>query len=136
MGLSEETRQRVRRRAGGNCEYCRLPEAASVLPHQVDHVIASQHGGLDDLDNLCLCCIRCNLKKGPNIASLDPEAAERARVVQLFHPRQHRWEDHFRLQPDGSIRGVTAEGRATVRLLEMNAPERLQLRMLLRRGKE
>ncbi|WP_437726960.1 HNH endonuclease [Sorangium sp. So ce861] len=51
------------------CEYCRLPQDASLLPHQVDHITGRQHRGSDDVDNLCLCCIRCNLKKGLNIAS-------------------------------------------------------------------
>jgi hypothetical protein len=39
------------------------------LPHQIDHIIAQQHGGSHEESNLCLCCLRCNLKKGPNIAS-------------------------------------------------------------------
>jgi 5-methylcytosine-specific restriction endonuclease McrA len=68
MNIPRERRELVRRRANESCEYCRLPQAASLLPHQVDHIIASQHGGADHDDNLCLCCIRCNLKKGPNIA--------------------------------------------------------------------
>jgi len=78
-----------------------------------------------------LCCIHCNLKKGPNIASIDPEAEGEAKAVQLFHPRRDRWEDHFEVQPDGSIRGLTPKGRATVCLLGFNAPERLQLRVWL-----
>jgi HNH endonuclease len=70
--IPKETRELVQRRAQGACEYCQLPQEASILPHQVDHIIASQHHGPNDADNLCLCCIRCNLKKGPNIASIDP----------------------------------------------------------------
>lgn len=73
MTLSNETREFVRRRAADACEYCGLPQHASVLPHQIDHIIGRQHHGTDDLENLCLCCIRCNLKKGPNIASIDRE---------------------------------------------------------------
>ena len=130
MSVSDEMRQQVRHRAANTCEYCRLPETASVFAHQVDHIIAVQHGGLDDLDNLCLSCIRCNLKKGPNIASIDPKDIG-LEVVELFHPRRHRWSDHFSLGPNGHIQGITAQGRATSRLLEFNAPERLQLRRVL-----
>jgi 5-methylcytosine-specific restriction endonuclease McrA len=83
--ISRETRDAVEQRARGACEYCRLPQAASVLPHQVDRIIGRQHLGSDDLENLCLCCIRCNLKKGPNIASIDPDTG---RIVALFHPRR------------------------------------------------
>jgi len=60
--LSAELRETIRRRADSVCEYCRLPAYASVLPHQIDHIIGRQHHGTDDIDNLCLCCIRCNLE--------------------------------------------------------------------------
>ena len=73
MKISLEVRDTVERRAHGACEYCHLPQEGSVLSHQIDHIIGRQHQGSDDLDNLSLCCIRCNLKKGPNIASVDPE---------------------------------------------------------------
>jgi hypothetical protein len=112
-----------------------LPQRASILPHQVDHIVAQQHLGTDEESNLCLCCLRCNLKKGPNIASLDPEAENEGNIVALFHPRKQRWQDHFRLQEDGRIMGMTPEGRATVMLLGFNEEERLQLRrILIRQG--
>lgn len=133
MKISKETREVVQRRADGACEYCHLPEDVSVLPHQVDHIIATQHHGSDDVDNLCLCCIRCNLKKGPNIASVDPGTNL---VVPLFHPRRHLWRDHFSLGQDGRLHGLTPEGRATVQLMEMNEMQRVHLRLLLlRRGR-
>ncbi len=133
MTISNETRELVQRRAQGACEYCRLPRQASILPHQVDHIIGKQHRGSDEVDNLCLCCIRCNLKKGPNIASIDPETGV---VVSLYHPRRSAWREHFSLSADGAITGLTAEGRATVRLLEMNDGDRVRLRaLLLRRGR-
>ncbi len=132
MKIPKETRELVQRRAHGACEYCHLPQDASVLSHQVDHIIASQHHGSDDADNLCLCCIRCNLKKGPNLASIDPETGL---VVILFHPRRHLWGDHFSLGQDGRLHGLTPEGRATVQLMDMNDMTRVHLRsLLLRRG--
>jgi hypothetical protein len=88
--------------------------------------------GSDDADNLCLCCIRCNLKKGPNIASIDPETGL---IVALFHPRRHSWREHLSLGQDGRLQGLTPEGRVTVQLMEMNDMERVSLRsLLLRRG--
>ena len=117
------------------CEYCRLPQRASILPHRVDHIVAQQHLGTDEEGNLCLCCLRCNLKKGPNIASVDPAAAHEHSLVALFHPRKHHWREHFRLQEGGRIVGLTPEGRATVRLLGFNEEECLQLRqVLIRQG--
>lgn len=132
MKLSGETRELVARRARGACEYCHLPKNATVIPHQVDHIIGKQHGGSNELGNLCLCCIRCNLKKGPNLTSIDPETGD---IVPLFHPRRESWTEHLRVGPDGAIQGLTATGRATVRLLEMNDTDRVLLRgWLLSRG--
>jgi len=131
--MAEERRDRVRRRAQDACEYCQLPQRASILPHQLDHIIARQHMGSDDESNLCLCCLRCNLKKGSNIASIDPEDQGEYCIVALFHPRQQRWREHFQLREDGRIEGLTPAGRATVRLLDCNTEERVQLRSLLMR---
>jgi hypothetical protein len=128
--LSNDVREAVQRRAQGACEYCWLPQEASILPHQVDHVIGRQHRGSDDVANLCLCCIRCNLKKGPNIASIDPESGL---VVALYHPRRHSWQEHFSVTREGIIKGRTAEGRATVQLLDMNDEDRVRQRALLLR---
>lgn len=128
MKLSSEVRELVQRRARGSCEYCRLPQEASILPHQVDHIIGKQHRGSDDSTNLCLCCIRCNLKKGPNIASIDPETGL---VVALYHPRQQMWREHLGVSSDGTIQGQTPEGRSTVQLLDMNEGDRVRLRRLL-----
>jgi hypothetical protein len=130
--LPKDIRELVEQRAGGACEYCRLPPYASVLPHQVDHIIGRQHHGSDDIENLCLCCIRCNLKKGPNIASVDPETRL---ITPLFHPRRHAWPEHLSLALDGALHGMTPEGRVTAQLLDMNEPSRVSLRVLLsRRG--
>jgi hypothetical protein len=48
-------------------------------------------------------------------------------VVELFHPRQDRWTEHFRSH-QGEIHGLTPSGRATVRLLQMNSRRRIELR--------
>ncbi len=133
MKVSRDVRELVVRRAQDACEYCRLPQSASLLPHQVDHIIGKQHRGSDDTANLCLCCIRCNLNKGPNIASIDPETGL---LVALYHPRSDVWREHFTATTDGLVRGLTAEGRATVLVLAVNEEDRVRLRALLvRRGR-
>ena len=132
MKVSDDARELVERRAQDACEYCLFPQTASILPHQVDHIIGRQHRGSDEVDNLCLCCIRCNLKKGPNIASVDPQTGL---VVALYHPRRQSWNEHFVVTSNGILKGLTPEGRATVELLEMNDEDRLRLRVqLMRRG--
>jgi hypothetical protein len=122
--VAETVERSVRRRANERCEYCRVPTAAYAVPFQIDHVIALQHGGESNLANLALACFHCNLHKGPNIASLDPESGK---LVALFHPRNDRWEEHF--EWDGPhVRGRSPVGRATVRVLAMNDADAVAVR--------
>ena len=117
----------VRRRAGDRCEYCLLRQEHSSLTHHVEHIVPKQHGGSDDPANLALAWHRCNLRKGPNLTGIDPITNE---VVSLFHPRQSRWRDHFRVS-GVQINGITATGRATVQVLAMNDARRIELRLEL-----
>jgi hypothetical protein len=104
-----------------------MPQALSFLPFQIDHVIARQHGGKTNASNLALACPYDNGFKGPNIAGLDPRTG---RLVRLFHPRRHRWERHFRW--DGPVLvGRTPMGRATIKVLAINHPLRVEQRRAL-----
>src|ERR671910_889538 len=109
--MDAATRRLVRERAGQRCEFCRLPEAADEWPFHVDHIVARVHGGDDHPDNLSWSCTQCNLHKGANLASIDPETGDR---VNLFNPRQDSWERHFAIDVGGHIIGLTPTGRATV----------------------
>ncbi len=122
--ISPALRLAVRERAHGCCEYCRVHEEDVLLPHEPDHVIAEQHGGQGGIENLALACFHCNRHKGPNIASVDPHTA---RIVSLFNPRADRWLEHFQLEGPRII-PISANGRATVSLLKINAPERMRVR--------
>ena len=106
--MDASTRELVRRRAGNACE----------------HIVSRQHGGTDDPDHLALACDRCNAYKGPNLTSIDPDTGA---VVALFHPRQDIWIEHF-TRRGGHVVGLTPTGRATVRVLNMNASHRVELR--------
>src|SRR6266478_8573166 len=69
--MDESLRAFAWERAGGRCEYCRLhQDDYELLTFHVEHIIAKQHGGSDDADNLCLACSECNWAKGPNLAGL------------------------------------------------------------------
>ena len=125
--ISEQARARVARRAGHRCEYCLIHENDAGFPHQVDHVVSRKHGGTSAFDNLAYACILCNRYKGSDVASINPKTGE---AVRLFHPRQDRWTDHFRLDAD-FIESLTDAGGATVRLLRLNAAERIAERRLL-----
>ena len=99
------------------------------LDFHVEHIIPRKHGGLDDVDNLAWACIFCNLYKGPNLASLDPDSRE---LTRLFNPRRDRWEEHFKLE-GRSIVGLTAVGRTTCWLLDLNSEILAALRQSLMR---
>ncbi len=121
-------RRLVVERAGQRCEYCLLHcDHQSSVAFHVEHIIARQHGGDDSANNLALACHRCNLRKGPNLTGLDPETGA---LTRLFHPRQDRWNKHFEFQR-GSVMGLTAVGRTTAALLQMNTPDRIELRSQL-----
>ena len=122
--MDKALEQEVRRRADNRCEYCLLPQAASALRHVVDHVVARQHGGQTSPENLALCCGRCNLYKGPNIAGLDPETGQ---LTRLFNPRIDIWTEHF-YWAGPLIEGVTSVGRTTVAVLALNKPARVRVR--------
>ena len=127
--MDDGTRDLVRRRAGDRCEYCLLPQEASpLLTFHVEHIIARQHGGNDSINNLALACDRCNAYKGPNLSTVSHRTGE---IIKVFNPRNDVWPEHFRIV-NGMVNGITETGEATVRLLNMNAPRRVQLRRLTR----
>jgi hypothetical protein len=129
--MTAATREFVRRRADDRREYCLLPQQHSALTHHVEHLVAKQHGGTDEVGNLGLACHRCNLYKGPNLTGIDSFTGE---VIPLFHPRRDQWKEHFVLQ-GSRIEGITPTGRATVHVLALNDARRLELRaeLFLRR---
>jgi hypothetical protein len=122
--MDATARDLVRWRAGERCEYCRLRQEHTELIHHVEHIVAKQHGGSEDPDNLALACHRCNLHKGPNLTGIDPGTGD---VVRPFHPRRDRWFDHFVFE-GVRIGGISAIGRATVRVLATNDARRLEVR--------
>jgi len=127
--MNAETRTAVRQRAGDCCEYCRRQQADSpLIPLQTEHIIPRKHGGSDHPDNLALACSECNLHKGSNLTGIDPESNE---VTRLFDPRHDRWEDHFAWN-GLRIAGLSSVGRTTVRVLELNSPARIRVRMATR----
>jgi hypothetical protein len=125
-------RRAVVSRAQQCCEYCGVPDSATLAPHEPDHIIGEQHGGETTLGNLAYACFRCNRFKGPNIATRDLLTGE---VVVLFNPRADLWSAHFRLN-GAEIAPMTAVGRGTVFLLRLNEEQRVLLRAeLLRQGR-
>lgn len=125
--IAPDLRKLVYERADARCEYCLLPEVAVFAPHELDHIIARKHGGQSTAANLALSCSLCNRYKGSDLTSIDPKTGE---IAPLFHPRQQNWSNHFRLEK-AHIVPLTATGRVTVRLLQLNKSDRVAERELL-----
>ncbi len=103
------------------CEYCGLPQAFAAHQHESDHIIPVQHGGITDVANLALACLRCNRYKGPNVGSFDPVTGQ---LTAFFNPRTQRWADHF-IWHGAEIVPLTPEARVTVKILRLNDADRI-----------
>ena len=127
MAIHSELRQLVLSRAGGLCEFCRMPEEFDPLPFAVDHIRPRYHHGSTTAENLCVSCFNCNTFKAVNVAGHDPDTSE---LTPLFHPCSDDWDAHFAW--DGPhMSGLTAVGRTTIDVLRVNLPERVEHRRLL-----
>ncbi|MBM4255659.1 MAG: HNH endonuclease [Deltaproteobacteria bacterium] len=123
--MEPELRRLVWQRASQRCEYCHVSAEVTLLPFQIDHIIAEKHGGPTVADNLALSCERCNSHKGPNIAGYLA-----GQHVALFNPRTDRWTDHFAW--DGPVLvGKTPTGKVTIEVLAINLSYRVALRAAL-----
>ncbi len=127
--IAADLRRRVVARAKAHCEYCRIPEDATVNGCEVDHIIAEKHDGPTTEDNLAYACFFCNRNKGSDLGSHRPNTHE---FVRFYNPRIDRWEDHFGFDVNDPITVValTEIGEATTRIFGFNDPNRLQERQL------
>lgn len=120
--IPTELRRLAIERAGKCCEYCQQPAGLSfLLSHELDHVIAEKHGGETVIENLAYACWRCNRHKGTDLGSFDPLTNL---FSFLFNPRTQSWAAHFAFE-NATIVGLTAEGRTTIKLLQLNNRERM-----------
>ena len=124
-------REAVVRRAGNICEYCCLSQDSQVATFPVDHVTPICLGGATALENLALACPRCNAEKWKHVEAHDTESGQ---FVPLFNPRLQKWTDHFQWSDADSImiEPLTAIGRVTISLLDLNSSQHLAIRTLLR----
>lgn len=122
--VGPDTAARVRARAGSRCEYCHMRPEWTILGFQIDHIIAQKHAGSSFEENLAFACLRCNARKGPNVAGVDPVLGE---ITPLFHPRQDSWAEHFEWH-GAWLFGRTPRARSTIHVLGINDTEAVQAR--------
>jgi hypothetical protein len=126
MAVAEALARAVRLRAQGRCQYCLMHASLQGATFHVEHVISQSKGGESTLENLALACPGCNLHKADKITGADPLAGEQ---VALFHLLRQRWSEHFRFKGH-EMKGLTANGRATVALLDLNHLRRQRIRQV------
>lgn len=125
--MEDAAKHLVRQRAHNRCEYCGIHQRYYPdFTFHIEHVIARQHHGPEVLTNLALACHLCNRKKGPNLSGIDPDTNE---LTRLFNPRTDTWSEHFRLEDNGLIVGITPVGRTTAYVLGMNSGVRIRIRL-------
>ena len=129
MALSATDRELVAQRAHYRCEYCLLHQDHSAKSHHTDHIIPRKHGGSDEHNNLAWACFLCNSAKSSEVAAYDQETGQ---LIAIFNPRTDTWSEHFYTK-DGVIEGITAKGRVTAMVLQLNRTDRVETRRILSR---
>lgn len=116
--ITSELRARVEERARACCEYCRSQSRFATQSFSIEHIVPRNKGGATVDENLALSCQGCNNHKYDKVEATDPVSGA---IVGLFHPRAHRWSDHFAWTHDAAhIVGITPIGRATAAALHLN----------------
>lgn len=116
--LPLKLQEQVRIRSAHLCEYCHTDEQWQYVRFTIDHLLPIADGGADALDNLALACFHCNRRKSNKRRAFDSVTQN---DVEIFNPRLHEWSEHFTWSRDGlTIKPLTATGRATISLLDLN----------------
>lgn len=125
--IPEKLRALVAKRAGYACEYCLVHQDDLIFGCQIDHILSLKHGGETIADNLANSCLPDNIYKGSDIGTI---LLPGRKLTRFFNPRTDKWTDHFTLS-EGLILPKTKIGEATVKILQLNSPERVLRRQLL-----
>jgi len=125
--IPDKLRAFVAARAGLCCEYCLMHQDQLIWSGQIDHIISIKHNGATSEGNLAYSCLTCNSNKGSDIATIFPPEDT---LYRFYNPRTDRWDEHFYLF-EGRILPKTEIGRATVKILDFNEPDRVLRRQIL-----
>ena len=125
--IPEYMRKFVAHRANHRCEYCHLLESDAYYSHQIEHIISLKHGGLTILLNLAFACSHCNNFKGTDLATM---LLPNRTLIPLFNPREHIWEQHFKVV-DCVFYAKTLIGEATIKVLKLNDVDRVIERQII-----
>ncbi len=121
-----ELKELAKQRAGCRCEYCLSTDKYSTQDFESEHIVPVSKRGKTILENIAYACRGCNNHKFNKIRALDFITGK---IVPLFNPRKHRWQEHFAWDSDPLYMvGLTPIGRATIDALQLNRPKLLSTR--------
>ncbi len=77
----------------GKCIHCqrKLALGADGTPLNgatVEHIVAKNHGGTDDLENLAIACTRCNSEKGLRHDHKRPDDPKLREIIERLQERR------------------------------------------------
>lgn len=122
-------REEVSKRAKCLCEYCLSPEDFSNSTFEVEHIHPLSKGGETVSENLAFACSGCNKFKSTKTEAFDSESQT---TVKFYNPRKDIWNEHFVWNEDFTeIIGLTAKGRVTIKVLQLNRQRVVNLRRIL-----
>lgn len=127
--ISKADKKSVKKRANGYCEYCFSKEEFCPDSFSMEHIIPLAKNGEHSLDNLANSCQGCNNLKYTSTEFLDKVTGE---YFSLYNPRKHIWAEHFQWSENYlHLIGISAIGRVTIELLQLNRKGVVNLRRAL-----
>ncbi len=127
--IGKTLRQNVIARAGNRCEYCQSPDKYSTQSFVIEHITPKVAGGKSVEENLAYACGGCNAHKYTKQSGFDQILNQN---VQIFNPRKGVWIEHFKWSYDlKEVIALSPIGRVTIKELNLNREELMNLRMLL-----
>jgi hypothetical protein len=126
--VSVKLRRRIRELFEDRCAYCQTAEALMGDIFEIEHIIPRAADGETVFENLCLSCPTCNRYKSDRVSFQQKPSDSK---VELFHPQQSVWSNHFRWNDDATeLLGVTPIGQATIDLLRINRQQMIRVRRM------
>lgn len=122
--ISADIRRQVAAGANYRCEYCLIWQVDFYDYFQIDHIRSVKHGGLADLGNLAFSGSDYNLHKGSDLGTF---LGSDTNFTRFFNPRMDHWNDHFEAF-EGTLYPKTSMAEATIKILQLNDPDRIILR--------
>lgn len=121
--ISAHLRRTIRTLYAFSCGYCGVTETEVGAYLTIDHFEPQNASGSDDIVNLVYTCHACNMHKSMAWNPQNPP---------VLHPLHTDMSLHIRALSDGTLEGLTTEGRQHIETLHLNRPPMVERRKMRR----